>query len=77
MATDNYTPGERFSAEMAPAFPDREKIVCRDCAMRKRGILGEINSYCEMYAGGQGKPYAVLFQNAPCQFYTKEAKAAD
>lgn len=72
-----YTPGEKFSADMAPAFPDREKIVCRDCVFRKRGLMGEVNSFCDMYAGGMGKPYDVLFQNGPCQFYTKEEKAAD
>ena len=70
---DDYTPGERFSAEMAPAFPDKQKIACRDCVFRKKGPLGEINGFCDMYASGAGKPYAVLFQNAPCQFYSQES----
>lgn len=70
---DDYKPGEKFSAEMAPAFPNREKVTCKDCAFRKKGMLGEINAFCEMYASGSGKPYSVLFQNDACQFKKQEA----
>ena len=77
MESNNYKPGERFSAEMSPAAPDRKTIVCRDCALKRPGFMGETADFCEIYASGQGKPYAILFQNAPCQFHTPEAKAAD
>ena len=62
-------------------FPDKDKIACKDCAFRDKTIVtiigktiqaGITKGNCEMY---ELKPHDVLFQNAPCQFYSKETKA--
>ena len=65
---DDYKPGERFSAEMEPAFPD-EEIACKSCAFARPGLLGYRNSYCRMYEAG--KPNEILFEKAPCQYRTE------
>lgn len=62
---DQYKPGERFEADMAPTFPSNE-IVCKGCAFARPGLIGFKNAYCRMYE--EGKPNEILFQNAPCQF---------
>ena len=73
---DDYKPGERFSEDMAPAFPQKDQVVCTDCAFRRKGKLGATNGYCEMYSRSPGKPNGILFAGAPCQFYTKDDGAA-
>lgn len=58
-------------------YPDAEKIACKDCAFRDKTVVkilgktipaGITKGACKMY---ELKPHDVLFQNAPCQYYTK------
>lgn len=66
---------------MHGSFPDPETIVCKDCAYRdklvvelcgKRIAAGYGKGACEKYSL---KPHAVLFNNAPCQYYQQDPTA--
>ena len=66
---------------MHGSFPDPEKIACKNCAFRdktvvellgKRVASGCTKGACEMYSL---KPHAVLFNNAPCQYYQEDPDA--
>jgi len=66
-------PGEeRLQDDLSPVFPS-DKIVCKDCAFRKSGIIGYKNAYCKVYTSEIGaKPNGILFDNKKCEYYQKE-----
>ena len=66
---------------MHGSFADPEKIACKDCAFRDKTVVellgrrvasGYTKGACEMYSL---KPHAVLFNNAPCQYYQQDPSA--
>lgn len=62
----------RISDDMCPVFPNK-KIDCADCRFRQSGLIGFKSGYCEIYP--RGKPNAILFDGAKCQFKIEEAPA--
>lgn len=71
-------------SEIKGQFPDRDKILCKDCIFRdhthvkigeKEIPVGITKAYCDAYQpppASNGKPHDVLFNNADCEFYAKE-----
>lgn len=64
------------------SIPNKDKIRCRDCKYRERAVVeiegkkvdfGSTKSSCLMFK--YIKPLDVLFNNADCPVYRKEAKA--
>lgn len=60
--------------------PDKDKIQCATCKNRLQIIIagkdiGPANAYCKHYQEEktEGKPVDVLFENATCKFYEKDA----
>lgn len=60
---------ERLMDDMMPVFPSND-IICKDCAKRKKGIIGFKNAYCDGYP--EGKPHEILFENEECYYYEEE-----
>lgn len=83
MAKENKAVQEARS-EIKGQFPDRNKILCKDCIFRDHAYIkigekeisvGITKIYCDAYQPppvSNGKPYDVLFNNADCEFYAKE-----
>ena len=71
-------------SEMKGQFPDRNKIMCKDCIFRDATVVkigneqipfGVTKAFCDIYPGppkDNGKPHEVLFENGKCEFYAKE-----
>lgn len=69
---------------MKGTFPDPKEIKCKDCAFRDKTVVklgekvlhvGVTKAFCKIYEKPpktNGKPSAVLFQNADCKYYQKE-----
>ncbi len=65
-------------------FPDRDKIICKDCIFRDKTIVtinekeiavGVTKAFCQMFKEppkSNGKPHEVLFNNEECELYIKE-----
>lgn len=52
-------------------------IACYTCKFKLSGEIGYRNGYCEKYIDTDplvytGKPMAILFKNAECEFYESE-----
>lgn len=74
---------EKSQSPMKGQFPDKTKIMCRDCIHRDKTVVsiggkeipvGITKSFCEMYQAppdSNGKPSSVLFENSQCDFYEK------
>lgn len=81
-------PDKRELDPMKAAWPDPDKIKCRDCFNRDKTEVklggkvvkcGITKSFCNAYPpppDSNGKPLEVLFQNADCRFYAKDERAA-
>ena len=75
---------EKSQSPMKGRFPDKTKIMCKDCIYRDKTVVniggkeipvGITKSFCEMYQAppaSNGKPSSVLFENSQCDFYEKE-----
>lgn len=76
MKNTNYAK-QRIHEDFAPTTPP-DDIMCKHCLFRKADLLidGEVvvkgykNGYCDIYANG--KPNAILFTNAECEYYEPE-----
>ena len=83
MAKEN-TSAKEAQSQIKGQFPDRNKIICKDCIFRDRTVIelgekeipvGVTKAFCDMYQAppaSNGKPHDVLFSNADCEFYVKE-----
>lgn len=83
MAKEN-TSAKEAQSQIKGQFPDRNKIICKDCIFRDRTVIelgekeipvGVTKAFCDMYQAppaSNGKPHDVLFNNADCEFYVKE-----
>ena len=68
---------KRMEEGFAPTLP-ADDIVCKTCTFRKPDfavdgkviLCGYKNGYCDVYA--EGKPNAILFENADCEYYEAE-----
>lgn len=76
-----HTPG--FCEPMTGTWADPEKVMCRDCALRDRTVVkmpgsereipvGVTRDFCGIYPDGKGKPSAILFHGADCEYYVKD-----
>lgn len=75
-----------FDQPMKASWPNPNKIVCKDCAFRDKTVVklgdktipaGVTKDFCKIYEKPpktNGKPSAVLFQNAECKYYQKDAE---
>ena len=63
----------RIDNDFEPTFPDKD-IICKDCAFRKKGVLGARNAYCDKYP--EGKPMGILFEHQSCTVY-EESNGSD
>jgi hypothetical protein len=68
---------KRTNEDFAPTLP-LDDIVCKSCLFRKPDFIinGKVivkgckNGYCDIYPNG--KPNAILFSNAECEYYEPE-----
>lgn len=76
MANTNHAK-KRMNEDFSPTLP-ADNIVCHDCMFRKQDLVidgkvvvnGYKNGYCDIYTSG--KPNAILFANADCEYYEAE-----
>jgi hypothetical protein len=69
---------------MVGTFPDKNKIICKDCVYRDRTVVdlggkklpvGITKSFCEIFLPPpktNGKPTEVLFHGGDCKYYKQE-----
>lgn len=75
MDNTNYAK-DRIENDFDPTLPGKD-ILCRNCVFRKQDLVingktiveGYKNGYCDMYPGG--KPNAILFAKADCEYFGK------
>jgi len=72
-----HTKWEHDAGELV--FPDKKKIVCKDCMFREKDrpfgksvIDGATLDMCEVFPVIQGKPDGVLWKGAKCPYYISE-----
>ena len=63
----------RVDEDLSAVFPS-DKIRCKTCVFRKRGVIGFKNGYCDVYREPPGKPNNILFDGAKCEHYTKDTR---
>lgn len=73
----------RIEKDFEPTFPG-DDIKCKDCVFRKVDLIrdgkvivkGYKNGYCKVYTPeiSNGKPNEILFKNADCEYYMKDAE---
>lgn len=81
MADEKHVPNA--CQPMVGTWADPDNVKCRDCGLRDRTVVkspdgkrdipvGITRSFCEFYSSGKGKPTAILFHGADCDYYIKD-----
>lgn len=74
-------PKHREFSPIKGSTPNPNEIFCRDCAFRDKTVInvgnkvipcGITKANCDIYVEPNNKPSEILFQDAPCDYWTKD-----